>query len=88
MLKTYQGLLRLDRIVWDRDAPEHLSADRPVRVHVTLLEPGVAPSVEQSQRMAEALARLAALRPEQLPQHPDEWQRETREDRPLPGRDE
>ena len=84
MLPTYQGLLRLDHIEWDREAPP-LPAGHPVRVLVTLLDP--AAPAEQGQRMAEAMSRLAASRSRNLPDDPEAWQRETREDRPLPERD-
>jgi hypothetical protein len=89
MLPTYSGILRANRIEWTGDAPASLDANEPVRVHVTLLEPPT-PSAhaDQGRRMAEALARLAALPPSGLPENPVDWQRESRADRPLPGRGE
>ena len=90
MLETYRGVLRGDRIQWEQGAPEHLFPDRPVRVHITLLEPTV-PAIagtDQGPRLADALARLASLSSSSLPGDASEWQRQTREDRPLPGREE
>jgi uncharacterized membrane protein len=82
MLPTYQGLLRLDHIEWDREAPP-LPDGHPVRVLVTLLDP-VAVQADRGQRMADALTRLAALRTGNLPEDATAWQRETREDGALP----
>lgn len=87
MLPTYQGLLRVDRIEWDREGPA-LPTDHPVRVHITFLDPLPAPTQDQGQRMADALTRLAALQGGNLPEDPLGWQKETREDRSLPGRDD
>lgn len=89
MLETYQGILRDSHIEWSGDAPARLPADQGVRVHVTLLDRVPADSTEtnQGQRMAAALERLAALPALEDISDPSAWERETRQDRPLPGRD-
>lgn len=88
MLETYQGILRDNRIEWSGDVPKHLPPDQAVKVHVTLLGPMGLPASEQGQRMAAALERLAACQsPPSIPD-PATWEREMREDRLLPGRDD
>jgi len=90
MLETYQAVLRANRIEWSGDAPPQLSSDQAVRVYVTFLDKiaDSAPGNAQGARMAAALERLAANRT--LPAEMDAaaWERDVRQDRPLPGRDE
>lgn len=86
MLETYQAILRENRVEWTGDAPRLPRPDQGVRVHVTLIE-RVGPASDQGQRMAAALERLAALSAGTIAD-PVAWERETRQDRPLPGRDE
>ena len=90
MLETYQGLLDGDRIEWVGDAPRRLPGKAKVRVHVTLLDQVSTDEEEaiRGQRRLEALERLAARGGVASIPDPDAWQREVREDRPLPGRDE
>jgi hypothetical protein len=90
MLETYQGVLRGARIEWTGDAQRELPSEEGMRVHVTLLERVVlsAPVAEQGQRMAAALERLAACRALEGITDPAAWERETRQDRPLPDRDD
>ena len=89
MLETFEAILRVNVIEWSGDRPPELPPDQPVRVHVTLLDKvsvGDSPA-SQGQRMAAALERLAANRSLLGIADPSAWQREIREDRPLPGRD-
>ncbi len=89
MLETYPAILHDNRIEWSGEAPKPLPPGQAVRVHVTLLEPvPTSPgAAEQGRLMAEALERLAAS--QRLSEITDaaEWEREARQDRPLPGRD-
>jgi len=89
MLATYLGILRNNRIEWSGDGPEKLPADQPVRVHVTLLDQiaPATPASEQGRRMAAALENLATVRGVEGIADPAAWEREMRQDRPLPGRD-
>ena len=86
MLRTYEAIIRGDRIEWVGDAPDQAT---PLKVHVTVLEQADAllPS-PRGTLMAGALNRLAQLRPFSEIVDPVAWQSETREDRPLPGRTE
>lgn len=87
MLETYQGVLHDNRIEWSGDAPQALPVDQGVRVHVTLIEKVPVPDGNQGQRMAAALERLAACATLDHIPDPAAWQRQTRADRPLPGRE-
>jgi hypothetical protein len=87
MLETYPAILRGNRLEWSGDGPGHLPPDQGVRVHVTILEK-VADTAERGRRMAAALEELAAIRALKDVTDPAAWERETRQDRPLPGRGE
>lgn len=86
MLSTYPATLRQNRIEWTGETPPGLPDDTAVPVHVTLLAPAPAADPNQGQRMAAALEKLAATALAQIPD-PLAWEREQREERPLPGRD-
>jgi hypothetical protein len=79
---TYPALLREGRLEWTDEVPDNLPAVS--RVQVTFLE---SPSTtSRGQAMAAALTRLADMGGPSFPADLEAWQRETREDRPLPGR--
>lgn len=84
MSATYTGMLRNNQIEWTPPAPPQLPADG-VRVQVTLLD-AVPNAVSQGGQMAAALARLAANHADESIVDPLAWERETRMDRELPGR--
>lgn len=90
MLQTYKAILRGDRLEWSGDAPEQSRTEHAVDVHVTILnEDGDAQTRgERGRKMAEALERLAARNALREISDPVSWQREQREDRILPDRDE
>jgi hypothetical protein len=89
MLETYQGILSDNHIEWVGGAPP-VSESAGVRVQVTLLDQASAAEDEaiRGRRRAEALERLAARGGVASIPDPLAWEREMREDRPLPGRDE
>ena len=86
MPTTYPAILRDGALHWLGEPPAHALGNSEFRVSVTLLdEPnGAEPN---GAAMAEALERLAALGGLKEFGDPVEWQRETRRDRPLPGRE-
>ncbi len=90
MLQTYKAILRGNYLEWSGDAPNHLEDEQSIEVHVTLLNETDASSVvgARGRRMAEALERLAALNVFSEVSDPSAWQREQRQDRALPDRDE
>jgi hypothetical protein len=83
MFPTYPAVLRAGQLEWEAGGPP----EDPVRVHVTVLAP-LALSPESGPSMASALAALAASGGPSGFNDPDDWQRQTRVDRPLPGRSE
>ncbi len=83
MFPTYPAVLRAGKLEWEAGAP----SDDPVRVHVTVLAP-LAQSPDSGAAMANALTALAAAGGPSGFDDPAEWQRQTRADRPLPGRSE
>jgi hypothetical protein len=87
MPNTYEGVLHDNRIEWS-GAPPDLKPDRAVRVRVTFLDRPPSDSViSQGDRMVAALERLAAHNGWQALPDGVTWEREMRQDRPLPGRD-
>ncbi len=84
--QTYRAVLRGDRVDWI-DAPPAPQGD--TEVQITLLQPE---SEEERQargrKMAAALERIARAGGIASIPDPSAWQREIRQDRPLPGRDD
>lgn len=87
MHPTYKAVLRGDRLEWSDEVPEQIRSQAKVAVFVTIV--GDTSQVEESRgrRMADALARLAARGGPVSIDDPSAWQREQREERPLPGRE-
>jgi len=88
MMRTYRALLYGDRLEWLKEVPES-QTDAPLRVHVTVLEQE--PPAEAHARghaMAAMLEKLAERRTFAAMTDPVRWQRELRQDRALPGREE
>lgn len=84
MPHTYRAVLHGNRIEW-LDSPP--APGRPVPVQITLLEnEAVEPSMLRGQAMARVLEALAQGGGLSTITDPVAWQREVRQDRPLPGR--
>jgi hypothetical protein len=84
VLPTYPAILRAGSLDWGDDPPPLPPGDVPV--HVTLLTPTSRPAGGPA--MAAALEALAAAGGLSSFGDPSEWQRDTRAERPLQGRDE
>jgi len=87
-MRTYKALLYRDRLEWLEEVPES-QADAPLRVYVTVLEQE--PPAEAHARghaMAAILEKLAERHTFSVITDPVRWQRELRQDRVLPGREE
>lgn len=89
MPSTYKAMLNGDRLEWSDEVPDLAVAGQPVPVQVTILDEPLLRSQQQArgQQMAAALERLAAKNGLADIPDPAKWQRETRQDRSLPGRD-
>lgn len=86
MLHTFEAVLKGNRLEWTNDAPKE--SDRPLKVYVTLLDESTLSSEERRQKLAELLGKVAATNAFANIENPVEWQRELRQDRSLPGREE
>lgn len=82
MLRTYEGILKGDRVEWTGEAPLR---DQALRVHITVLDEGTEKG-DRGKRMAEALAALAEEGTFDDIDDPVEWQRNLRQERTLPHR--
>lgn len=87
MLPTYRAVLRGDRIEWGDDVPEQAHRKQAVSVFVTIVEKSPQTDLERGRRMVDALQRLAARGGPLEIGDASDWQREQRQDRPLPGRE-
>ena len=84
MLRTYEGILEGDRVRWAGD--DVPATDRPLRVHITVLEEEIEKG-KRGQQTADALSKLAESSAFSGIEDPSAGQRDIRRDRPLPGRD-
>jgi len=86
MQRIYEAILKGNLLEWAREVPKQ--SDRPIRVYVTLQEDRSSLSAEfRRQKTVEKLEKIAASNIFADISDPVEWQRELRQDRPLPGRD-
>ncbi len=82
MLQTYKAILEGDSLKWVSERPAQIGA---TEVFVTLLEEPK--KATNGQAAAEILRRFAQSGNSSSFGDPLEWQKETRQDRPLPGRE-
>lgn len=88
MLSTYQAILRGEVLEWLVDKPQNLASEHAVSVYVTILQEEVPVVVtERGLRMAAALEQLAQMQSELSALDAIQWEREVRQERGLPGRD-
>ncbi len=85
MLPTYPAVLRDGHLEWGNEGAPVVSPNQPIPVHVTVLASECLPAANGA-AMAAALAAIAAAGGPTNFGDPDEWQRESRADRTLPGR--
>ena len=89
MLSTYQAVLRGEVLEWLADKPQNLASERAIPVYVTILEER--PTLlmtERGLRMAAALEQLAQMQNTFASLDPLQWEREVRQERWMPGRDD
>jgi len=88
MLSTYQAVLRGKVLEWLNDKPQNLAPERAIPVYVTILEEGTPPLMaERGLRMVAALEQLVQMQSAFAALDPLQWEREVRQERPLPSRD-
>jgi len=88
MVRLYKALLRGNSLEWIGEAPER-SDDYPITVEVTVLEESY-PAEARScgDEMAAILEKLSESEAVSDITDPVAWQRDLRQDRPLPGQAE
>lgn len=86
MLQTYKAILHGDRLEWRDGPPDTLLEDRPVAVHVTILDDTapVSTSPNSGQQLAAVLEQLAQIHALADIADPIAWERDVRSDRALP----
>jgi hypothetical protein len=84
MLNTYRAILDGNQLNWI-DTPPQIT--KSVEVQITLLKETTQAALrERGQKMAQVLESLAKINPLSGINDPLEWQRDLRQDRPLPNR--
>lgn len=91
ILPTYRAILRGDRLEWCGPSRQHPPTDRPIAVHVTLLDEPVSEGgvgeAGLGERMAAALERLADIHALAEIDDAAAWERALRQEQALPARD-
>ena len=89
MPATYRAILHGNHLEWRGEEPEKLPADRDVEVVVMILDNLESPADSKARGAAivEPLRKLAAAGGPKGFGDPAEWERETRRERVLPGRE-
>ena len=85
MLATYRAILHGSHLEWHDEEPDKLPPDRGVEVFVTIL--GDAESPATGKARGAAMERLAAAGGPKSFGDAAEWERDTRGERNLPGRE-
>ena len=89
MLVTYKATLKGDLLQWQEENPIPALGAPPVKVLVTLLESPPVPDLSaRGKRMREALQKLSHANTLTEISDPATWERELRQDRALPGRED
>ena len=88
MANTYKAVLKGNCLEWLEGPPKNLDSDKPVTITITLADDSspITDPARRGEEMADALENLAALNAVPDITDPVEWQRESRQDRFLPGR--
>lgn len=86
MYKTYNATMRGNQIEWETDSPP-VDTEAGVKVQITVLKQFEGTEEERKEKLFAALEKLAHEGKTPWPEDPAAWQREIRQDRPLPGRE-
>ncbi len=86
---SYEAILKGNELEWLGEKPEETHGKKPLHVQIVILEGAtVQPRRPDPKAAAAALERMAAMGGVTSIPDPVAWQRETRKDRPLPGREQ
>lgn len=89
MTQTYRAILKDNEITWLGDRPD---LDGATEVSLTIVNPlfetqqSEEQQIDQQQRLLAILTQLAEANPFRAIKDPIAWQKEQRQDRPLPFR--
>ncbi len=86
MLEKYRATIHGDKIEWDDDVPQSVRDKKSLTVDVTVVTSRQKLKKPDGEKMADALAKIAAMGGITSIKDPVKWQREIRKERPLPGR--
>lgn len=87
MQRIFEAILKGNHLEWADEVPKY--GNRPIKVYVTLQEEDSLTSDElRRKKIVEILEKIAKNNIFADISDPVEWQRELRQDRSLPGRDE
>lgn len=86
MLPKYKAVLHGDHLEWADDVPDEARRHASAVVYVTFAADPLELDESQGQHMADALASLAERGGPSSIGDALDWQRDQRDDRPLPGR--
>lgn len=85
---TYEAILKGNKLEWLGAMPKETHGTKPLHVRIVVLEGASSqPRRPDPKAAAAALERMAAMGGVKSISDPVAWQRETRKDRPLPGRE-
>ena len=85
MLESYEATVQGTHIEWGETRPLEVETNQPIQVTITVHN--AEQPYTHGPAMAASLNRLAAMNAFSYIDDPVAWQREQREDRPLPGRE-
>ena len=88
MLPTYRAVLRGDHLKWEDEVPEQTANQQRLDVFVTIVNDSLSDGDSRGRAMARALEDLAQNGGLSTIADASDWQRNQREERPLPGRTE
>ncbi|MEK7249055.1 MAG: hypothetical protein AAB209_01400 [Bacteroidota bacterium] len=88
-MSSYEAILKGNEVEWLGEMPDAVRTKKPVYVEIVLLEESAQHPRTQSdpKAMFAALEKIARMGGVKSIPDPVVWQRETRKDRPLPGRE-
>ena len=87
MLEKYRATIHGDIIEWDGQEPNGVMDDEGLKVEIIVVSKKKIWPKSDGEKMAAALSEIASRGGIKSIPDPVAWQREIREDRPLPGRD-
>jgi len=88
MIRTLKAVVNGDRIQWLEASEQSFPASQPIEALITPLQdqPALISPEQKAERRVAALKKLVSISAFSSIGDPQEWQRDSRADRELPGR--